>query len=638
MRLRALNPVYWASQLRSPIFAKEVFVAGRKSGPFLQRMIYTLVLLVIGTLIYMGMMSSGRGGGTGLSQLSLLEAIAPALTIGTVAVQGVFMLLVPPILTSAQLCDERRKGTLSALLTTPLTSMQIVLGKLFACLVQVIVLALVSLPVLLAVRVFGGVSTEAILGFESMLLAFAISGCSIGLACSVNAKTPLRAASMAFGWIVLLNGLLSLGVIMIAVARQFGGFPVTEFAIAGSCSTPIAVIMLMTQLMNEGPPMLVMPVVWANVGWNLFLAVVFVLLAVARFRKAMLKEATGEAVSAIAVALPIPSNTPTPPVPPVTPDPVLSAAATNVPMLPPVVPHIPTMSSHPHSRASREVGDQPVLWREMRQPIFRSKKSSIAAAIVGVAIVIFLHFMVVVKNGDAESHAVLATIAVCATGFIYFILASIGTTDAITGERESRALDVLLTTPMARIEILAGKYWGVVRRYTLVPLICAAYVFVVALLTPDVRSVPIAVELLLAMFSGVVLLAASGIFFSTISRSTTRAAVHNLAFMIGIWVVPFVLLAMADAFLGIHDSNDAAQVLALAHPPAQVVCTLVSGLQDRGYGHSQPPVDLFGIGRVTHFQYIMILAGLLTVHVIAAGSLLACAARLVDRRHQVLGK
>ncbi|QQS08508.1 MAG: ABC transporter permease subunit [Phycisphaerales bacterium] len=638
MRLRALNPVYWASQLRSPIFAKEVYVAGRKSGPFLQRMIYTLVLLVIGTLIYVGMMSTGRGVRSGLAQLSLLETIAPALTIGTVAVQGVFMLLVPPILTSAQLCDERRKGTLSALLTTPLTSMQIVLGKLFACLVQVIVLALVSLPVLLAVRVFGGVSTETIIGFEAMLLAFAISGCSIGLACSVNAKTPLRAASMAFGWIVLLNGLLSLGVMMIAVARQVGGFPIVEFAIAGSCSTPFAVILLMTQLMGDAPPMLVMPVVWANVGWNLFLAIVFVLLAVARFRKAMLKEATGEAASAVAVASPNTPTTSTPQASPGTPDPVVGVAASGVPSLPPAIPQPVAGVTLPQTRVSREVGDQPVLWREMRQPIFRSKKSSIAAAIVGVAIVIFLHVMIMVKGGDEENHAILATVAVCASGFIYFILATIGTTDAITGERESRALDVLLTTPMARIEILAGKYWGVVRRFTLVPLICAAYVFVVALLSPGARSIPIAIELLLAMFSGVILLAASGIFFSTISRSTTRAAVHNLAFMIGVWVVPFVLLAMADAFLGIHDSDDAAQALALAHPPAHVVCTLVSGLHDRGYGSSRPPVDLFDIGRVTHLQYIMVLAGLLIVHVLAAGALLAWAARLVDRRHQVLGK
>lgn len=74
------------------------------------------------------------------------------------AAQGLAMILL-----SSAIGEEIRKGTLSALLTTPVTSFQIVIGKLLSRMLQVLVLLAMSLPALAILRLLGGVPWEYVL-------------------------------------------------------------------------------------------------------------------------------------------------------------------------------------------------------------------------------------------------------------------------------------------------------------------------------------------------------------------------------------------------------------------------------------------------------------------------------------------
>jgi ABC-2 type transport system permease protein len=117
---------------------------------------------------------------------------------------GVVMLLVVPIMSMRLIAEERRSGTLSLLLSSPVSMTEIVLGKYLGLLVfLLIMLGLITLmPLSLAVgthldygKLFAGV-----LGLALLLGAFAAAGLFI----STLTKQPVVAAVASFGLLLLL--------------------------------------------------------------------------------------------------------------------------------------------------------------------------------------------------------------------------------------------------------------------------------------------------------------------------------------------------------------------------------------------------------------------------------------------------
>ena len=72
-------------------------------------------------------------------------------------VQAVVVLLLTPALVGGAIADERQRKTLHYLLTSELSSVEIVMGKLAARLLQVGVLVALGLPVVSLIGLFGGV-------------------------------------------------------------------------------------------------------------------------------------------------------------------------------------------------------------------------------------------------------------------------------------------------------------------------------------------------------------------------------------------------------------------------------------------------------------------------------------------------
>ena len=93
-------------------------------------------------------------------------------------------LLVPflaPALTASAISLEREKQTLDMLTVTPISSLGLVLGKLFSALVYVFLLVIASIPLTALVFVFGGVGPEDLLRGYLVLIVTAIGFGSIGL-------------------------------------------------------------------------------------------------------------------------------------------------------------------------------------------------------------------------------------------------------------------------------------------------------------------------------------------------------------------------------------------------------------------------------------------------------------------------
>ncbi len=131
----ALRPSSIIANIPGPIFHKEVWVAGRRAGPYWIRCLYAAGLLGLVALVFAAARSNFSGNSSA-QRLQQLQQIAPAVTLAIVWFQQIALCIAAIILAAPAICDEQRAGTLGALLTTPLRAWQIVLGKLASLLIR----------------------------------------------------------------------------------------------------------------------------------------------------------------------------------------------------------------------------------------------------------------------------------------------------------------------------------------------------------------------------------------------------------------------------------------------------------------------------------------------------------------------
>ncbi len=117
---------------------------------------------------------------------------------------GIIMLAVMPIMTMRLFAEERMNKTLSLLLTSPLSSTQIVLGKYFGILLFIVLvvalLALMPLALIAGTTLDWGVVLSSSLGLLLLLSSFAAAG----LFLSSLTTQPIIAAVSTFGLLFFL--------------------------------------------------------------------------------------------------------------------------------------------------------------------------------------------------------------------------------------------------------------------------------------------------------------------------------------------------------------------------------------------------------------------------------------------------
>ena len=108
------------------------------------------------------------------------------------------MLVLAPAFTTGAISLEREKQTLDMLVTTPLSTLGMVIGKLFSALAYVFLLILASLPLASLVFVFGGVGPEDLIRAYAFLFALAFGMGAIGLFVSALVKRTQTATVVTF--------------------------------------------------------------------------------------------------------------------------------------------------------------------------------------------------------------------------------------------------------------------------------------------------------------------------------------------------------------------------------------------------------------------------------------------------------
>jgi ABC-type transport system involved in multi-copper enzyme maturation permease subunit len=142
-----------------------------------------------------------------------------------VAYSNVFIwLLVAPALTATGLCRERERGLLESLWLSPFSVKSQMRGRLFASLLFLAELQLVTLPIYGIALLLGGVSPFEVATVTVIVGLAALSGAALGLWCSARAYRPVNALANAMGIVTVGSTLLFGSFWLIGTMLQGLGF------------------------------------------------------------------------------------------------------------------------------------------------------------------------------------------------------------------------------------------------------------------------------------------------------------------------------------------------------------------------------------------------------------------------------
>ncbi len=143
--------------------------------------------------------------GFGVAPVALSAQIGQALFTGLLLVETVLVAVLAPAFTTGAISLEREKQTLDLLVTTPLSSLGLVIGKLGAALAYVFLLIFASLPMAAVVFLFGGVGPDDLLRGYLLLVCFAVGFGAIGLFISALVKRTQVATVLTYLTILALT-------------------------------------------------------------------------------------------------------------------------------------------------------------------------------------------------------------------------------------------------------------------------------------------------------------------------------------------------------------------------------------------------------------------------------------------------
>ena len=489
------------SWLSGPIFEKELRVSSRRRRSYLLRSAYLALLTVFVVYAYKMTMRLG-GSGSAVYQLSRMPEVGKYIVTTVVWFQFAAVQLIAIIMLSSSISEEIQRRTLGVLMTTPIASLQIVLGKLLSKLLQLVLLLAISMPLLAIVRVFGGVPWDYVLSSLCVTLTAAIFAGSVSLALSAYTRQAHRVTART----VLICFLLYAGPVIVVELLQvrYQVRIVSEATL--SYANPFLIMTYATRRMLAA-----LPAVF-NVAWLGHCAImaglsasVLVFSAIS-VRRAALRQARGQ----------------------------------------PVI-----FASHKERRARAKrraqhgspatsgriicVKGPPIVWKEMRTMLVKiGRLTPVVSAVLAVVALAATYGYCAYKDYLGIKGVQTAFVLV----YLLLGLLRTATTAAtsITSEREARTWPVLLATALTDRQIVFGKIIGSALQSWPYWLLLTAHVVLFSLL----RYIPAAAILPLAVLvvSSALFVSAVGVLFSSWCRRSATAACANLLLFLCL-VVPF---------------------------------------------------------------------------------------------------
>ncbi len=555
-RLHAVLDPAW---LTGPIFGKELRVASRRRRQYVLRFLYILALTGFAGVVWL---SAVQYEGNASFVQSRMAAAGQRIVTTIVFFQFFAMQILAVVLLSSAVSDEVYHRTLGILMTTPINSLQIVMGKLLSRLLQLVLLLVISLPMLAIVRVLGGVPWGYLLSSLCITLTAAIFAGSISLLFSIRnrhaygviVRTMFTLACLYFVLPTLLG---------FAAAYFFSRAGINLGAQSGAVTVlgpivvslnPISSMAAITERMfsPRGPTMFSLPL---HCGFMLCLSALVLGRAMTVVRRVALRQAVGQGPEDRRRK---------------TDDRRRKAdgAKWREPL--------PSVLRPPSSVVRRVVGP-PVVWKELRAPFIQgidSRNSYIGLAMAIVALVLTYLTLVPSKSLNEDfTHITYVMLFVFIGGLINIVFSA----TRITTEKESQAWPLLLSTPLSDWDILLGKAVSAFRRCLPIWGLLAGHML---LFTLAGYIHPAAILHLLALVAWLTcFITGSGLYFSARFARTTSAVVASFALVVGLWVIGPILAGLMGVMGG---QKDVLATYLWTHPTfqTQLIMTGAAGWQN----------------------------------------------------------
>jgi ABC-type Na+ efflux pump permease subunit len=461
--------------LIGPIFSRELVTAPRRPQHFIYRTAYAFglfLLMVTAWLVMVGTQEVRTVGDVSRFGAVLFQILAP--------LQLALVTFLAAQSATSGVAQEKDRRTILLLLMTRLTDHELVLGKLLASLLDVLVMLLAGLPVFVLMTLFGGISMEQVAKVFAVTLVTALAAGSLGSAVALAREKTFQSLAITSLVLVLWIGIWEV-VAALFGHRELGGVPVAWLATVAS---PLRAILAAVQPFGNAIPGLL-------AGETAF--VVFAGLTIAALN--------GLAIWRLRFwnpgrdILPVQHEAHTPGIWSADHDvrqieergdvlsgDVAAAAAESA-----RAEHVDARVRR-SSEPSREVWDNPVLWREMCTWAYGKK-----ALVIRVAYLVLFALAAGGVYWTVRSGAALAqtgggdAIPTAALPLAPFFLVSLVIVNAlavtsITNERDGGSLDLLLVTDLTPPEFIFGKMLGVAyvtREMIALPLVLCLYLWLV---------------------------------------------------------------------------------------------------------------------------------------------------------------
>ncbi|MBL0926453.1 MAG: ABC transporter permease subunit [Phycisphaerales bacterium] len=502
------NPL---SLLFGPIFVKEMLASGRRRTTFAIR---TVFLLVLGTVLLLSLSGTADRAAGSAAEAQRLSSLASdfAAAVGWITFVGLSLLAA--IMTAGAIPEERSARTMASLFSTPLTAGQMVFGKLAARIAQLVLLALATIPALLFLRLLGGVELTHILAFAAATFSTVFFTASVALFLSM--WTPRVASAAVLASIVSLAVQLGPAFVLSILQARAGG-PPAGLAYTVYASPALSVVAA------TNPSEFRMLGVDGGVAWAVASSLVggmgmlVATLAAATLRRVALAEPRKARRGARRQRHPARI---------LSPSAEQQHGAANAAAAPTVT-----------RRGSREVWDNPVLWRELRRPLAASKLVLGLFIAIGAGFVALVYWRTTMR--DQDMHYLVAY----AGAVLQYLIAATITPSAVASERERRTWEVLLSTPIPARRIIFAKFLGHIPRLLVIPGLLGLH-FAAAAAQRVMPPISLA-HIVLVLLAWSLATAATGIMFSVAVRSTLSAMLCNIGLWAAAWVgLPLVLAAV----------------------------------------------------------------------------------------------
>ncbi|SIN92911.1 hypothetical protein SAMN05444166_1658 [Singulisphaera sp. GP187] len=534
-----------------PIIAREVITAPRPARFYVARAAYVGLLFVLMWTVWQSLI-----GWREIHEFGILARFSGILFQFFVLIQLTLMLFFAPLSAATAVAHEKDRRTFILLLMTDLRDTEIVLGKLVASLLQIGTLLALAAPVFFLCMLLGGIAPGQIFEILGVTAAAGLAGGALGLLVALERDRTFQSLALTVLLVVL-----SLGGVE-AIGYLFPNLHLFGVPLATALNPYRAVFSILYKdqgsLQALARPSLVFMFVATSIAAAILLAGVFLLRVwnpgQNEPREQREGEAGGEQVGSLVAIEEIA-------------EPVLVGAAAS--SMAAGIESGQTDARDRQARAGAEVGEAttglhvprrshrrilkragsyrqpwsewPILWRELMTRAYGTKPLIIKGA---YALAFAFGVAFYYGNPDVAEDSWRAAKTLIPLAILSLVLINAQGVTALTSERDTGALDLLLVTELTPKQFIYGKLYGVLynaKEMVVLPILLTIWFAISGAMTYESAFYVVIDFALLVHFSAMLGLHAA------ITYTNSRTAVANslgtiFFLMVGILVCASLIL------------------------------------------------------------------------------------------------